>query len=62
MILANILFLPGDPKRQAKLQSILKMQSWLQIIENITYTGYLDGVKANALPSTGIGGPSAASH
>ena len=58
--LENIVIMPGDPKRCAK---IAKYFDNAELVadnrEYVTYTGYLDGVKVS-VTSTGIGGPSAA--
>ena len=52
--------LPGDPKRCSKIAKYFDAP--VLVADNreyVTYTGYLDGVKAS-VASTGIGGPSAA--
>ncbi len=52
-------FLPGDPKRCAKIASYFDNPVFIaDNREYVTYTGTLDGVKVS-VTSTGIGGPSA---
>ncbi|MBE6121681.1 MAG: uridine phosphorylase [Erysipelotrichaceae bacterium] len=51
--------LPGDPKRCEKIAAYFDEPQLVgDSREFVTYTGYLDGVKAS-VTSTGIGGPSA---
>lgn len=53
-------FLPGDPKRCAKIAKYLEDAEFVgESREYTTYTGYLGGEKVSVM-STGMGGPSAA--
>ncbi|MBR2066947.1 MAG: uridine phosphorylase [Solobacterium sp.] len=53
-------FLPGDPKRCAKIAKYLEDAEFVaDSREYMTYTGYLAGEKVSVM-STGMGGPSAA--
>lgn len=57
--IGHYVFLPGDPKRVAKIASYFDDAKLVgDSREFVTYTGYLNGVKVSCT-STGIGGPSA---
>ena len=58
--IGKYVIMPGDPKRCAKIAEFFDDAKLVaDSREYVTYTGTLDGVKVS-VPSTGIGGPSAA--